>query len=507
MLVVLDGFGIRAETAGNAIALGRMPTWQRLLRDYPSTYLETSGEAVGLPAGQMGNSEVGHLNLGAGRIVYQELTRIDLSIRKGDFFLNPALVGACRSVKQSGGALHLMGLCSDGGVHSSLEHLYALLQLAKHESLERVFVHAFTDGRDTPPKSGEGYVRAIEAKTTELGIGRVATVCGRYFAMDRDNRWDRVERAYRLLRDGSGVAALASTASGVVAEAYAAGETDEFIAPRAVAGLDARVKDGDGVIFFNFRPDRAREISRAFIAPTFDGFARGAAPALASYTCLTQYDASFALPVAYPPRPLDGLLCNLLAARGAPELRIAETEKYAHITYFFNGGVEAPVRGEERVLIPSPKDVATYDLKPEMSAPLVTERLAAEIASRRFQFHLVNYANADMVGHTGNLAAAIKAVETIDLGLLRITDAMRAIGGFTLITADHGNVEMMIDPVSGGPHTAHTLNPVPFVLVDDERRGVAMHNGILADVAPTLLALWGVEKTPQMEGRSLVVGS
>lgn len=506
-LLVLDGWGQRADEAANAVARARTPRLDALFRDFPSTSLGASGLDVGLPPGQMGNSEVGHLNLGAGRVVYQDFTRINLAIEDGSLYDNPALVGACRAAAEGGGALHLLGLLSDGGVHSHQEHLYTLLELARRQGLGRVFVHAFLDGRDTPPQSGLGYVRALEAELARRGVGAVATVMGRFYAMDRDTRWDRVEKAFRALCLGEGLPSASAEAA--VEQAYAEGQTDEFVAPRVIAGPGGGplgpIADGDAVLFFNFRADRARELTRAFTEEHFAAFDASGRPRLASYVTLTRYDEAFDLPAAFPPVRLSHIYGEVLSEAGLRQLRIAETEKYAHVTFFFNGGEEEPFAGEERILVPSPRDVTTYDQKPEMSAVAVADRLVAEIEAGRFDAVVVNFANLDMVGHTGVIAAAVKAVETVDACVGRVVDALRARGWAALLTADHGNAEEMWDPASGQAHTAHTTNRVPCVLVDDERRGARLRGGgILADVAPTLLALAGLAQPPEMTGRSLL---
>jgi 2,3-bisphosphoglycerate-independent phosphoglycerate mutase len=506
LLVVMDGWGVSERKDANAIALARIPVFNGLMKKYPNATLGASGEDVGLPDGQMGNSEVGHLNLGAGRVVYQEYTRINRSIRNGEFQRNPVILDAMRAAGSDGRAIHLFGLVSDGGVHSHQEHLYALVRMAKGLGLSRIFVHAFMDGRDTPPKSGAGYLASLEAELSSIGAGKVATVSGRYYAMDRDNRWDRVEKAWRALVEGEGRKCLSS--SDAMKAAYGAGETDEFVVPTVIteAGRPVgSVRDGDSVLVFNFRPDRMRELTSAFTRDGFSGFKRGGTPRLGAYACMTQYDEKLNLPVAFPPHNLDNLLAQVLSGRNLSQLRIAETEKYAHVTYFFNGGEEKVYPGEDRILIPSPKEVATYDLKPQMSAPEVTETLLRRISQGNHDFILVNYANADMVGHTGILKAAISAVETVDECLGRILSAATARGYRTLVTADHGNAEQMIDYKTGQPHTAHTCNPVPVILVDDSRTGGRLRKGMLADVAPTVLDLMGIPKPAEMEGSTLLV--
>ena len=504
-LVILDGWGINPDCSANAVCQASTPRLDALFRDYPHTSIGASGEDVGLPAGQMGNSEVGHLNLGAGRIVYQELTRISKSIANGEFFANPVFCAAFARLKHSGGKLHLMGLLSDGGVHSHNEHLYALVELARRQGIADVCIHPFLDGRDTPPQSAADYLNQLETKLAELQCGRVASITGRYYAMDRDNRWERVERAWRALVLGEGEAAASSSAA--IAAAYAAGETDEFVKPRVITGNGApsgTVADGDAIIFFNFRSDRARELTRTFTEPAFSGFDRPRVPQLASYVCLTEYDATFDLPVAFPSQSYPHLLGEMVANSGGRQLRIAETEKYAHVTFFFNGGSEVPFPGEERVLIPSPQEVATYDQKPEMSAATVTDEVVKRVASGEFALIVLNFANPDMVGHTGQLNAAIRAMECIDGCVGRVVDAVLAAGGRLLITADHGNCEQMVD-AEGRPHTAHTSNPVPLLLVDPDRRDATLRSGgILADVAPTLLALLGLEQPREMTGKNLL---
>ncbi|EAX46941.1 phosphoglycerate mutase, 2,3-bisphosphoglycerate-independent [Thermosinus carboxydivorans Nor1] len=501
-LIILDGWGIgRAEDPFNAIAQAGTRHIALLAELYPSTTLISSGEAVGLPAGQMGNSEVGHLNIGAGRIVYQELTRISKDIREGGFFVNPVLVDVATRTKAGGGALHLMGLLSDGGVHSHIDHLYALLELAKRQGLERVYVHAFLDGRDVPPANALEYVDALETKMADLGIGRIATIAGRYWAMDRDKRWERTEKAYAALvyRDGL----HAPSARAAVEAAYARGETDEFVMPTVVDGCgDCAVKAGDGVIFFNFRPDRARQLTRAFVDSQFSGFDRRYGYFPLHFATMTQYDETLAVPVAYAPQFLTNTLGEVISKAGLTQLRIAETEKYAHVTYFFNGGEERPFANEDRVLIPSPK-VATYDLQPEMSAPAVTDRAVAEIRSGKYDFIVINYANGDMVGHSGKFEAAVQAVATVDECVGRVVATMRERGGIVCITADHGNAECMRDE-TGEPFTAHTTNEVPFILVADAYRGRRLRRGILADIAPTILELAGLAIPPEMTGRSLL---
>lgn len=501
LLMILDGWGINPNTAHNAVALAKTPNLTKLLSDYPHARILTSGMAVGLPDGQMGNSEVGHLNLGAGRVVYQELTRVTKSILDGDFFTNPVLQGCIAKVKASGGRLHLSGLISDGGVHSHNTHLYALLELARREGVREVFVHCLLDGRDTPPQSGIDYLAQLEAEISRIGVGKIATVMGRYYAMDRDNRWDRVEMAFNAMVCGEGE--LRSSAKEALEQSYADGLHDEFVLPVVIAP-NATLNDGDGFIFFNFRSDRAREITRAIALDDFDGFARRKKPKLAGYVCLTEYDATFGLPIAFASTELGNILGGVLADAGLKQLRIAETEKYAHVTFFFNGGAETPFPGEDRALIPSPKEVATYDLKPEMSAVQVTDKLLKLLEQDQYDVIILNFANCDMVGHTGVETAAIKAVETVDGCVGRIIAKVREKGGAALITADHGNAEQMADE-NGEPFTAHTTNPVWLVLVDDSRKDVTLREGgRLADVAPTMLKMLGLPQPQEMTGESLL---
>lgn len=503
-LMILDGFGERQEETGNAIKIAGTPNIDALKAEYPHTTLGASGLSVGLPDGQMGNSEVGHLNIGAGRIVYQELTRITKSIADGDFFENKELNDAVDTALKNDGALHLMGLVSDGGVHSHQEHLYALLELAKKRGLERVFIHCFMDGRDVPPDSGKAYIQQLMDKLKEIGVGQIATVMGRYYAMDRDNRWERVEKAYRAMVLGEGEKA----ACGVCAmqNSYDRGDMDEFVLPTVIEkeGVPvAKIRKGDSIIFFNFRPDRARQITRAFTDPAFDGFKHDYFPVF--FVCMTQYDKTFQnVEVAFKPQTLNNTLGEYLSKNGKTQFRIAETEKYAHVTFFFNGGVEQPNPGEERVLVPSPK-VATYDLKPEMSAYEVTEKAVELIKSGKYDVMILNFANSDMVGHTGVLDAAVKAVKAVDECVGKVVDAIKSVGGEALITADHGNSDMMIDPETGGPFTAHTTNPVPLILVSRRYQQAKLREGgILADLAPTMLDLIGLPKPEEMTGSSLI---
>lgn len=507
-LIILDGFGHRDAVAYNAIRTDGAVHFKKLWENYPHTYIQASGLDVGLPAGQMGNSEVGHLNIGAGRIVYQELTRITKSIDDGDFFRNPAFLKAMDNCKQKKTALHLMGLCSDGGVHSHLEHLYALVRMAKEQGLSKVYIHCFMDGRDTPPRSGEGYIRQLEEKLNEIGAGEIATVSGRYYAMDRDNRFERVERAYAALVYGEGF--TAESGHEAMEKSYARGDSDEFVQPTVILKNGkpvATVQPDDSIIFFNFRPDRARELTRAFLFADFDGFERKKGFFPLTYVSMTQYDKTFEdkLSVAFKPETLQNTLGQYLAKLHKTQLRIAETEKYAHVTFFFNGGVEAPNPLEDRCLIPSPK-VATYDLKPEMSAYEVTEEAVKRIDSGKYDVMILNFANPDMVGHTGVMEAAVKAVHAVDACLEKVVDAILRQGGRCIITADHGNCEYMWDEKQNAPFTAHTTNPVPCVLVDDTRKNVKLRSdGRLSDLSPTLLDLMGVEKPAEMTGDTLII--
>jgi 2,3-bisphosphoglycerate-independent phosphoglycerate mutase len=504
LLMILDGWGLNPNPAHNAIAQAKIPNMTRLCAEYPCTDIGTSGMSVGLPEGQMGNSEVGHLNMGSGRIVYQDLTRISKAIADGDFFANPTLLDCIARTKAAGGRLHLAGLLSDGGVHSHNTHLYALLELARREGVNDVFVHCLLDGRDTPPKSGADYLAQLEAEISRLGVGRIATVIGRYYAMDRDNRWDRVEKAYNAMVCGEGE--QFASAALAIEKSYLDGVTDEFVVPSVIAdgGEPAgRVRNGDGFIFFNFRSDRAREITRAFTDPSFTGFQRGEWRRLASYVCMTTYDETFGLPVAFGPEALTNILGEVIGRAGLSQLRIAETEKYAHVTFFFNGGSEVPFPHEERMLVPSPKEVATYDLQPEMSAYLVTEELLRRLDGDACDLIVLNFANADMVGHTGIMEAAVRAVEAVDACVGMLVDKVRSKEGRVIITADHGNAETMVDE-TGGPHTAHTTDRVPLILVDDSRKGARLRPGILADIAPTILDLLGLPQPTEMTGKSLI---
>ena len=498
-LIILDGFGCREETKGNAIAAARTPHLDHLMACCPHTRIGASGMDVGLPDGQMGNSEVGHTNIGAGRIVYQELTRITKSFDEGEALGNPALTAAMENARRPGQALHLMGLLSDGGVHSHIRHLYGLMEMARRFAVERVYLHCFMDGRDVPPTSGIEFIAALQQKIKERGLGQIATVSGRYYAMDRDNRWERVKLAYDAIVNGEGNKDPDPVA--VMQKSYDAGVTDEFIVPTVVTE-GAGIKAGDSVIFFNFRPDRARELTRTLVDPDFAGFEREKGFFPLTYICMTQYDATMPnVEVAYRPESLTNTLGEYLSRLGKTQLRIAETEKYAHVTFFFNGGVEAPYEGEDRVLIPSPK-VATYDLQPEMSAYAVTDEAVRRIESGRYDVIILNYANCDMVGHTGVFEAAVKAVEAVDTCLGRLLAALEKAGGRAFLTADHGNADQMADE-NGAPFTAHTTNPVPFVAIgfgDIKLRS----GGRLADIAPTMLQAMGLPQPEEMTGRSLL---
>jgi 2,3-bisphosphoglycerate-independent phosphoglycerate mutase len=490
VLTILDGWGYRAESEGNAIALARKPTYDKLIREFPNTLVHTSGKAVGLPPGQMGNSEVGHLNIGAGRVVHMDVTRIDLQIENGEFFRNPALVGAMKNAQTK--RLHILGLCSTGGVHSSMQHLFALLKMAKLENVSEVFVHCFMDGRDTGPNTGAGFIEDLQREMAEKGVGRIASLAGRYYAMDRDKRWDRIERAFGAMTKGDGIKWEDPLAA--VKASYEKEVTDEFIEPVTI--VDARqepiglIRDGDSVIFFNYRADRAREMTERILKEM-----------KVHYVTMTQYDKSFPVPFVLPKEHPNNILANVFAQLNWANLRVAETEKYAHVTYFFNGGVETPYAGEEREMVASPK-VATYDLKPEMSAQGILDLTVKHINQDAFDVIVMNFANADMVGHSGKLEPTIRAVETVDGCLAGIYQALKAKNFSWLITADHGNAETMIDPVTGTPHTYHTTNPVPFLLVDDSQSQLKQA-GALQDIAPTVLGILGVEQPKEMTGRDL----
>jgi 2,3-bisphosphoglycerate-independent phosphoglycerate mutase len=507
LLLVMDGFGINQKKEGNAIALANKPNLDRLFANYPHTVLGASGLDVGLPEGQMGNSEVGHLNFGAGRIVYQEITRIDKAIKDGSFFENKVLLEAMNKAKENNSALHLMGLVSDGGVHSSLNHLYALLRLAKDKGVKELYLHAFMDGRDTSPTAGKEYIKQLLEKFREYGIGSLSTIVGRYYAMDRDKRWERVEKAYRAMVYGEGK--LTSDPVRAVEESYQEEVTDEFIKPIVVSEsgnpLSGRIKENDVGIFFNFRADRARELSYVLSEKDFKEFDRGNNLTI-HLVNMTQYDEKLKTPVAFPPNKLKNILPEVLSKRDLKQLRIAETEKYAHVTFFFNGGEETPFEGEDRILVHSPK-VPTYDLKPEMSAYEVTDKVVPAIESKKYDFILLNYANPDMVGHTGILEAAIKAIEAVDTCVGRVVVAVKKAGGIAMVTADHGNAEMMVDYDNGEPFTAHTTDLVPFILVKDGFNGKLRPRGILADVAPTILYLTGIPKPSEMDGQNLIMES
>ena len=500
VLLILDGWGMSDNTDHNAILAANKPVWDRLWTEYPHTAISTSGSAVGLPGGQMGNSEVGHLNLGAGRVVYQEFTRIGRSIRTGSFFSNRTLTDAVDLAVANDSAVHILGLLSPGGVHSHEDHIHAMAKLAVERGATKVFLHAFLDGRDMPPKSAEPSLEKMDRVFAELGTGRIATIIGRYYAMDRDHRWDRIKSAYDLITCGKSVHCAASAVQ-ALRDAYDRGESDEFVAASCVND-PVTVKDGDVIINMNYRSDRARQITRPFIQADFDCFERAATPKLATFVSLTEYSKDFDIPVAYPPERLENTFGEFIANLGLHQLRIAETEKYAHVTFFFNGGIEAPNEGEDRILVPSPQ-VATYDLQPEMSAQEVTDNLVEAIKSGKYDAIICNYANGDMVGHTGNYDAAVRAIEVLDECLGRVSDAVLEVGGEMLITADHGNAEQMVDPKVDQPHTAHTTNPVPLIYVGKGAHAL-MDNGALCDIAPTLLQIMGLNQPAAMTGRSLL---
>jgi 2,3-bisphosphoglycerate-independent phosphoglycerate mutase len=525
VLIILDGWGYSPKTEANAIALARKPTYDRLLREYPNTLIHTSGPFVGLPDGQMGNSEVGHLNIGAGRIVHMDITRIDLMIQNGDFFSDPTLVAAIKHARTGGRRLHLFGLVSDGGVHSQQAHLYALLKMAKQQGVDRVFVHAFMDGRDTLPTNGAGYLDQLQQKMREYNSGKIASVNGRYYAMDRDRRWERIAKAYNAMVFGNGEGGTYVDPVQGMKDSYNKGVTDEFVIPFVCVDNKgepvAAIRDEDSCICFNFRADRVRQITRALArnsginpqggrdlpgAEDLDNtIPRDRVPKNLHYVCMTQYDKNFTLPVVIPPESMANILANVMGQTNLRNLRVAETEKYAHVTYFFNGGVEKPFPGEDRVLVPSPK-VATYDLKPEMSAAGVAEAVVKAVNDGTFDVMIVNFANADMVGHSGKIEPTIKAVETVDACLDEIEKAVRAKGGAILITADHGNAEMMIDPATGGPHTAHTTNPVPFIVISENAHQYTLKpNGSLRDISPTILGMLNLPEPKEMTGQDLRV--
>lgn len=503
VLTILDGWGYSPATEGNAIAAANKPTYDHLLKTYPNTLIHTSGPYVGLPDGQMGNSEVGHMNMGAGRVIYMDVTRIDLMISSGEFFNNPVLVNAMK--KAEGHRLHIFGLCSDGGVHAQLTHLYAVLDMAKRHGLKEVFLHCFTDGRDTPPESGASYIEQVERKMRELGVGKIASVSGRYYAMDRDKRWDRVERAFGAMVLGNG--AKFKSAGEAVRKSYEAGITDEFIEPVTI--VDDRnepiglIRDNDSIVMYNYRADRAREITMAFNDRTLEHPSRSLVPKNLTYTIMTQYDKSFGLPFVLPPEHPDNILADVMAGASWKNLRVAETEKYAHVTYFFNGGNEKPYAGEEREMVASPK-VATYDLLPEMSSANITEKVVKAIEQGGFDVIVMNYANADMVGHSGKMEPTVRAVEAVDAGLGQIYSALKRCGGSWIVTADHGNAEMMIEPNTKGAHTYHTTNPVPMIFMTNEKIQLRQ-NGALKDIAPTVLGTLGLEKPKHMQGHDLRV--
>src|SRR3984893_6691672 len=523
VLIILDGWGYRAETKGNAIALARKPTYDRLLREYPNTLIHTSGPFVGLPEGQMGNSEVGHLNIGAGRIVHMDITRIDLMVRNGEFFQHPVLLDAMKNALSGERRLHLFGLVSDGGVHSQLAHLYALLKMAKQNGLERIFVHAFMDGRDTLPTNGAGYLEQLQQKMREYNCGKIGTVNGRYYAMDRDRRWERIAKAYNAMVFADAEGGKCADPVQGMKDSYNKNVTDEFVVPFVCTDKSgqprATIRDDDACICFNFRADRVRQITRALArnsglnakggsdlpgAADLDAtIPRDRVPKNLHYVCMTQYDKNFSLPVVIPPESMANILANVMGNRNMRNLRVAETEKYAHVTYFFNGGVEQPFPGEERLMVQSPK-VATYDLKPEMSAAGIADAVVKATEDGTFDVIIVNFANADMVGHSGKIEPTIKAVETVDACLGEIEKAVRAKGGAMLITADHGNAEMMVDPATGGPHTAHTTNPVPFIVFSEDAKQYTLKpNGSLRDISPTMLGMLGIAEPKEMTGTDL----
>ena len=506
VLMVLDGYGLNDRTEGNAIAMANTPVMDKLMKECPFQKGYASGLAVGLPDGQMGNSEVGHMNIGAGRIIYQDLTRITKDIEDGTFFKNEELLEAMENCKKNDSDLHLFGLLSDGGVHSHLSHVYGLLEMAKQQGVSKVYVHAFLDGRDTPPASAKGFVETLENKMAEIGVGKVASLSGRYYAMDRDNNWDRVEKAYDSLVTGDGIKAESATQA--LQESYDNGKTDEFVEPTVIC-KDGQplslVKANDSVIFFNFRPDRAREMTRAFCDDKFTGFERKTGFIPLTFVCFKDYDESIPnKKVAFKKEIIKNTFGEFLANHGKKQLRLAETEKYAHVTFFFNGGVEEPNKGEDRILVKSPK-VATYDLQPEMSAPEVCDKLVDAIKSDKYDVIIINFANPDMVGHTGVQAAAVKAIETVDGCVGRAVEALKEVDGQMFICADHGNAEQLIDYETGAPWTAHTTNPVPFILVNADPKYTLRENGCLADIVPTLIQLMGMEQPAEMTGKSLLV--
>ncbi|MBI2677836.1 MAG: 2,3-bisphosphoglycerate-independent phosphoglycerate mutase [Candidatus Koribacter versatilis] len=526
VLVILDGWGYAPASPANAISLATKPVYDKLLHDFPNTLIQTSGRAVGLPNGQMGNSEVGHLNIGAGRVVYMDITKIDLMIENGEFFSNPILLSAMKNARSGGRRLHVFGLLSDGGVHSQQAHLYAILKMAKQQGVDRVFVHPFMDGRDTLPTNGAGYIEQLQQQVRNLGsAAKIASVSGRYYAMDRDKRWERINKAFSAMVEGAGEGGKFVDPVAAMKDSYNRGVTDEFVVPFVCVSKSgeplATIRPDDSCINFNFRADRARQITRALAResgltadagrdlPDSEGLdaaiPRGRVPKNLTYICMTRYDKQFALPFVVQPDALLNILANVMAAENMRNLRVAETEKYAHVTYFFNGGVEQPFPGEERTLVPSPK-VATYDLKPEMSAQGIADTVTDAVNKGAFDVIIVNFANADMVGHSGQIPPTIKAVETVDACLGQIVAAVRAKGGAMLITADHGNAEMMIDPATGGPHTAHTTNPVPLIVVSENAKAFSVRpDGALQDISPTILTVLGIPQPKEMTGRSLLV--
>jgi len=503
LLLILDGFGYREDADHNAILAARKPNWDHLWSNFPHTLINASEKFVGLPSLQMGNSEVGHLNIGAGRVVYQDLTRVDVAIEDGSFFANPALTKAVTLAKKNNSALHILGLLSPGGVHSHESHIFAMLEMAARNGLNKVFLHAFLDGRDTPPKSAAQSLQLLQQKCSALGIGQIASIVGRFYAMDRDNRWERVQPAYELLTQGQ-AEFIAPDALSALAQSYARGESDEFVKPTVITptGTKAvKMQDGDAVVFMNFRADRAREITRALTEDKFSEFARKQAPKLSCFVTLSRYGDDFELPCAYTQEPIHNGFGEYISSLGLKQLRIAETEKYAHVTYFFSGGREQPYPGEERILVPSPK-VATYDMKPEMSAFEVTDKLEAAILSRQYHAIICNYANGDMVGHSGNMVAATHAIEALDVCIGRVVKAMQSIGGEVIISADHGNAEQMLDRSTNQAHTAHTMNPVPFLYIG--RKAQLADGGALRDLAPSLLTVMGLPQPSEMSGHSLI---
>jgi 2,3-bisphosphoglycerate-independent phosphoglycerate mutase len=509
ILMILDGWGIREDIKGNAVALAHTPFLDSLIKDFPSCKLACSGNDVGLPDGTMGNSEVGHMNIGAGRKVFQDFVRINEAIKDRSFFQTPALKTIMEKVSASGKSLHLMGLLSDGGVHSHITHLFALIDMAKQNHVKHLFIHPILDGRDTSPTSGMAYIRQLQDYLDTAGIGKIASLVGRYWAMDRDTRWDRVKRAYDLFTKAEGL--HSDSVFIAIKNAYDSGKTDEFMAPTVIVPKDGNpkcssgglIQDGDGIIFFNFRADRAKEITRAFTENNFPAFQRDRKIDLSGFVCLTQYDETFDLPVAFGPQHLDNILGEVLSKTHIRQLRIAETEKYAHVTYFFNGGDEKIFDGEKRILIPSPRDVATYDKKPQMSARGVAEKACENIRSGEFEFIVLNFANMDMVGHTGILEAAITACETVDQCVQQVVEAIWETGGTAMVTADHGNAEQMMAD-DGSPHTAHTLNPVRFILAGQKYQGLALKDGILGDISPTVLKVLNIQQPQEMTGTSLI---